>query len=93
MFIAIPAAVDNNGAAILDASLSVDNIIEDMSNAVSTASESAPEYAGFSRRSLREIDWDLNVGPGQDVPERNASGKSPPSLSNNEIRFSKTGLL
>jgi hypothetical protein len=50
MFIAVPEAVDNNGAAILDASLSVDNIIEDMSNAILTASECGPECSGFSRR-------------------------------------------
>jgi hypothetical protein len=45
MFIAIPAAVDNNGAATLDASLSVDKTIEDnISNVRSTASESGPEF-------------------------------------------------
>ena len=52
MFIAIPAAVDNNGAATLDASLSVDNTIEDnISNVRSTASESGPEFLiGLSGR-------------------------------------------
>jgi len=49
MFIAIPAVVDNNGTAILDASLSVNNTINDMSNVISTTLK--PEsLVGFSRR-------------------------------------------
>ena len=49
MFIAVPEAVYNNGAAILDAFLNVDNTIEVMSNVISTPSESGPEYSGFSK--------------------------------------------
>ncbi len=42
--------MDNNGTGILDASLSADNTIKDMSNVISTLKSGPESLMGFSRR-------------------------------------------